>query len=113
MSVEGKLNAHHRNLCGHVIGGGGITRVKNYLANVDSTKSVKFCDKVHPEVKKKMRALLLGNVEKKKQKHILDARIRKTLNINVLIDDLDKEVDYDAQLQAAMKRSRQEAARTK
>ena len=77
--VEEKLNAHRCNFCDHVIRGSGITRVKNHLANVDATKCVKFCDKLPPEVKEEIRALLLGNVEKKKQKHTLDATIHRTL----------------------------------
>ena len=93
------------------MGGGGITRVKNHLAHVDPTRSVKFCEKVPLEVKTEMQALLQGNVVKKKNKQSLDSTLRKTLTKNVGVEESEEE-DYEAQLRAVMKRSRQEAAQT-
>ena len=93
------------------MGGGGITRVKNHLAHVDPTRSVKFCEKVPPEVREEMQALLQGNVVKKKNKKSLDATLQKTLTKNVGGEESSEEA-YEAQLRAVMKRSRQEAAQT-
>ena len=56
--VEGRPNASKCKFCGYIIGGGGITRVKNHLANIDKTNSVKMCDKVPHEVHEEMRELL-------------------------------------------------------
>ena len=61
--VEGRASASKCKFCGHIMGGGGITRVKNHLTNVDKTKGVKLCDKVPP---RQMRELLYGNSQKKK-----------------------------------------------
>ena len=77
--VEGRPRGYKCKFCGHIIGGDGITRVKNHLANVDKTKSVRFCDKVPPEVKLEMQELLLGNSQKKKQRQSLGESIREDL----------------------------------
>ena len=49
-SVEGRPNASKCKFCGYIIGGDGITHVKNHLGNIDKTNSVKMCDKVPHEV---------------------------------------------------------------
>jgi len=84
----------------------GITRVKNHLAHLDSQKNVKMCDKVPPEVMEEMQALILGNVEKKKQKHTLDETIRRIIHkpFHTDVDEEGPTPDYEADLRAAMKR---------
>ena len=87
--------------------------MKNHLTHLDAQKNVRMCDKVFPEVMEEMQALILGNVEKKKQKHTLDETIRKTLNKSFHNDDDKEDPKYEAQLRATMMRSQQKAARTK
>lgn len=110
--IVGKSSGHKCNFCGHEMGGGGITRVKNHLAHIDAGKNVKMCDQVPPEVMEEMRDLIRGNIEKKKKKQSLDETIRRTTNMPVFDDEEDPNLEYEAQLRAAMKRSRQDAARS-
>ena len=72
--------------------------MKNHLAHVNPTKSIRFCEKVLLEVQAEMRGLLVGNVEKKKKKQSLASTIRKTVNKNVGVDESDEEENYEAQL---------------
>ena len=78
--VPGKASANTCNFCGHIMGGRGVTRVKNHLAHLDAQKNIKMCDKIPPKVMDEMRSLILGNVEKKKHKHTLDETFRRTFN---------------------------------
>ena len=71
--VEGRSNASKCKLYGYIIGGGGITRVKNHLTNMDKTNSVKMCDEVAHEVHEEMRELLYVRSQKKKQCESLDS----------------------------------------
>ena len=65
--VQGKASVNLCNFCSHIMGG-GITRVKNNFAHLDSQKNVKMWENVPPEMMEEMRGLILGNVEKKKHK---------------------------------------------
>ena len=98
--VPGKASANTCNFCGHVMGGGGITRVKSHLAHLDSQKNVKMCDKVPHKVMEEMQALILGNVEKKKQKHTLEETIRRTVHkpYHTNADEEGPTPDYEADL---------------
>ena len=68
--MAGKNNMRRCIFCDHIIGGGGITRVKNHLENIDATKNVKLCDKVSPKVKEEMRVYFLAML-KRRSRNIL------------------------------------------
>ena len=76
--IEGQPNASKCKFCGYIINGGGITRVKNHLANIEKTKSVKMCDKVPHEVQEEMRELLYVRSQKKKERESLLSRCELT-----------------------------------
>ena len=70
--IEGNRNDIICNFCGMVIKSGGITRFKFHLSHTDPHSNSKKCPNVPPEVKRKMRQLL---VERNK------AKARKAANI--------------------------------
>lgn len=53
-------------------------KITSYI--LDAQKNVKICDKIPPKVMEEMRALLVGNTEKKKQKHAFDVRCNDSQN---------------------------------
>jgi len=109
--IEGRARAYKCKFCGHIIGGGGIIRVKNHLANVDKSRNVKFCDKVRPKVKLEMQNLLHGNLQKKKQRQSLGESIRADLRKSLGGSrDSDEDVDEEQELRRVMKRSREAQA---
>ena len=70
---------------------GGITLVKNYLANMDKSKSVKICDKIPHEAHEEMRELLYDNSQKKKQRESLGESMRTDLRKS--IGDSDEKIN--------------------
>lgn len=74
--VEGRSNAIICKFCGYITSSGVISHVKNHLANMDTTQSVKMRDKVSHEVHEQMRELLNDNSQRKKQRESLAESLR-------------------------------------
>ena len=89
--VKIRPNASKCKFYRYIIGGGGVTRLKNHLTNMDKTKSGKMCEKVPHEVHEEMRELVYVHSQKKKQHESLgesmQAGLRKSLG------DSNEEID--------------------
>ena len=65
--------------------------MKNHLANIEKTKSVKMCDKVPHEVHEEMQELLYVRSEKKNERESLCESMRADLQKS--LGDSDEQID--------------------